>query len=315
VRHAEAGRTRADASYGRWQSEYARIRRLLPSGATDAQTHDQTYDQLKSAEAARDESRTSIELATAARAESAAQRDQAGVNVRVAEGKRKVAEADRERTAAVLQYARITAPFDGVVTRRGVDTGHFVQPSPGGSNPGVPLFVVVRTDPLRIFVDVPETAAAAVRDGAPARVRVQALQEEEFAGRVTRSSWALDNQTRTLRVQIDLPNKDGRLRPGMYASAALTVERPGALVLPAAALLVNEDQPTVLRVEDGKAVRTPVKLGARQGSLVEVIKKQAKPVRRGEPVVWESFTGREEIVVANPSALADGQAVGVRAGK
>ena len=75
------------------------------------------------------------------------------------------------------------------------------------------------------------------------------------------------------------------------------------------------DQPTVFRVEDGKAVRTPVKLGARQGPLVEVIKKQAKPARRGEPITWESFTGQEEIVVANPSALADGQAVGVRAGK
>jgi hypothetical protein len=96
----------------------------------------------------------------------------------------------------------------------------------------------------------------------------------------------------------------------MYASAVLTVERPGALVLPAAALLVHEDQPTVFRVEDGEAVRTPVKLGARLGPLVEVIKKQAKPARRGEPITWESFTGQEEVVVANPSALAYGQAVG-----
>jgi RND family efflux transporter MFP subunit len=196
-----------------------------------------------------------------------------------------------------------------------VDTGQLVQASgSGGSNTsgGVPLFVVVRTDPLRFFVDVPEAVAGMVKDGLPAHVRVQALQEQEFEGKVTRTSWALDNRTRTLRAQIDLPNKDGVLRPGMYASAIVAVERQGGLTLPAAALIAQDDQPAVLRVEDGKAVRTPVKLGVRQGARVEVLKKQTHVAQRGESTPWESFTGTEEIVTSGPSGLADGQAVRIQ---
>lgn len=145
-------------------------------------------------------------------------------------------------------------------------------------------------------------------------MRVQSLQDQEFSGRVTRSSYALDDQARTLHAEIDLPNPDGRLRPGLYAVARLTVERPGALMLPAAALLTQDDQPAVMRVESGKAVRTPVRLGVRQGLFVDVLKKQTRPPRGGEPAAWEDFTGSEEIVSSSPAALTDGQAVRVGAG-
>ena len=148
----------------------------------------------------------------------------------------------------------------------------------------------------------------------PAQVRVQALQEQEFSGRVARSSYVLDNQARTLHTEIDLPNADGRLRPGLYAVARLTVERPGVLMLPAAALLTQDDQPAVMCVTDGKAVRTPVKLGSRDGAFVEVLKKQTKPPQHGEPALWEDFTGSEEMATSVPAALTDGQAVRVQAG-
>ena len=182
----------------------------------------------------------------------------------MAEAKADSAEADRKQTAALLDYTKIKAPFDGVVTRRNVDIGWLVQ-APTGAAPAAPLFVEDRTDTVRVFLDVPEADAAQVADGMPARVRVQALQEQEFSGRVTRSSYVLDNQARTLHAEIDLPNSDGRLRPGLYAVARLTVERPGALMLPAAAVLTQDDQPAVMRVESGKAVRTPVKLGVTAG--------------------------------------------------
>jgi multidrug efflux pump subunit AcrA (membrane-fusion protein) len=297
---AEAGQIRADASYARWQSEYDRVRRLLPRGAVDESTADQTRDQLKSAEAARDESR--------------ALRDRAASTVKVNEARRRVAEADRRYTVALLEYTQVRAPFDGVVTRRPVDVGHLVQPSAGPAS-GTPLFVVVRTDPVRIFVDVPEADAVFIHDGTPARVGVQALSEQEFEGRVRRSSWVLDNQARTLRVQIDLPNPDGRLRPGMYATARLATERPGVLTLPASAVLTLDDQPSVFRVEDGKALRTPVKVGMRQGERVEVLQKQTAPARRGEPGAWARFTGGEEVVLRHPVVLQDGQEVRGRSGE
>jgi multidrug efflux pump subunit AcrA (membrane-fusion protein) len=307
---AEAGRTRAESNYVRWEAEYGRIRRLLPTGGATQSDMDATTDSFKSAEAARDENRANIQLATAAVDASKAQRDQAAASVKVAQARTRAADADRRHTLAMLDYTQVRAPFDGVVTRRAVDVGHLVQPpSTAGT---APLFVVTRTDPVRIFVEVPEADAALVKDGTPAVVRVQALQEQEFAGRVTRSSFVLDAQSRTLRAQIDLPNADGRLRPGMYATARLTVERPGALTLPASAVLVQEDERAVLRVESGRLVRMPVKLGLRQGDRVEVIQKQTAPPRHGAPAAWGALTG-DEVIAGQPGSLADGQAVRGRA--
>jgi multidrug efflux pump subunit AcrA (membrane-fusion protein) len=245
----------------------------------------------------------------AARAESAAQVEKAKADVTVAEARLGVAEADERRLAAMLAYAQITAPYDGVVTKRLVDIGHLLQPTGAQADNGRPLFAVVRTDPVRIFVDVPEADAALVRPGTPARVLVQALQEREFEGRVTRSSWVLDTQTRTLRTQIDLPNPDGLLRPGMYATARVTAEQPDALTVPAEAVIHRDDQSFVVRVEEGKAVLTPVKLGRRQGQRIEVLTKQTRPPGSDGRRVWESFTGSEEIVRSNPTSLAEGQPV------
>jgi len=306
VRLAEAGKTRAEASLVRWHSEYERAQRMLRNQAIDQQTVDQTLDQLKSAEAAKGESAAGIQAAESAKAEAVAQRDRAEADVEVARAKLKVAEADRAHAAALLEYAHVKAPFDGVVTRRFVDTGHLLQASSG------PIFQLVRTDPVRIFVDVPEADAAQVHVGTPAVVRIQALQDQELPGKVTRFSWALDAQTRTLRAQIELPNKDGALRPGAYATARLTVERPNVLTVPASAVLTQNDPPLLVCVESGKAIRVPVELGPRHGPSVEVLRKQTHPARRGELAVWEHFTGLEEVVISKPASLTEGQSVRAR---
>jgi multidrug efflux pump subunit AcrA (membrane-fusion protein) len=307
VRLAVAGRTRADASLARWRSELERVRRMLRSGASDEQTLDQTMDQYKSAEAARGESAATIQSAEAAHGESLAQRDKAEADVAVAETKLRVAAADRARTAANLGYAEVRAPFDGVVTKKLVDTGAYLQATATGANAA--LFVVVRTDPVRIFLDVPEAAAAGVQKDMLVRIRLSALDDLEVEGKVTRFSWALDNQARTLHTQIDLPNEGGRLRPGMYATVRLTVDHPGAWTVPSSAVFVQDDQPYVVRVEKGKAARTPVKTGLQVGGRVQLLKKRMQAPRRGEPLVWEEVTGREEVVASNPAALADGQPV------
>jgi len=304
---AQAGKTRAEASMVRWQAEINRVRTLVRTRAMDDQSLDTTTDSFKSAEAAVAESKATILSADAARIESAAQRDKAIADVKVAESRLRVAKADRARTAATLGYATVRAPYTGVVTKRWVDSGAFLQPSASGS--GQTIFSVVRTDPVRIFVDVPESAAADVRPGMAARIRVQALAEQEVEGRVTRTSWALDPQARTLRTQIDLPNEDGRLRPGMYATARLLVEQRDLMTVPADAVLTLDDQPFVMRVEQGKALRTPVKTGVRQGSRLQVLKKQIRPAPSGEPIPWEDFSGSEEIVAANPGAFRDGDPV------
>ena len=145
-----------------------------------------------------------------------------------------------------------------------------------------------------------------VRDGGTVQVRVQALWDREFSGRVARSSWLLDNQTRTLRTEIDLSNSEGHLRPGMYATARLILEHPRALTVPSSAVLHQDDQDWVMQVVRGKAVHTPVKLGLRARDNVEVLREQVFPVSVGEPTAWEDSTGRELIVRENASTLSDG---------
>jgi multidrug efflux pump subunit AcrA (membrane-fusion protein) len=152
-------------------------------------------------------------------------------------------------------------------------------------------------------------AASSVRTVHPHWETLLQTIEQPFSGRVARSSWLLDNQARTLRTEIDLPNSEGNLRPGMYAPARLIVEHPRTLTVPSSAVFHQDDQDWVIQVVRGNAVRTPVKLGLRAGNNIEVLRKQIFPVSVGEPTAWEDFTGWELVVRENPSALADRQQV------
>lgn len=298
---AEARVSLADAVLDRWKAEFDRLEKLIQNKApVDQRTLDETRYQL--------------EAARAGRQEAVALKERAQSEVRVIQAKLQVAQAARRRVAALLDYAEIRAPFDGVIIKRHVDKGHYVQPPTGGSK-GDPLFVVVQTDPVRIFVDVPETDAVWIADGTPARVRVPALPGKEFEGRVARTAWALEPRSRTLRTEINIDNPRGELRPGMYAYATIQVEHPAAWTVPASSIVTLGDQQAfIYRVENGKALRLPVEVGLREGGLAEVVRKQSKPARNGDKAVWEELTGREEVVAGNAAALIDGQTISVNPG-
>jgi HlyD family secretion protein len=314
VREAEASRLRVQANHRRMKSQYERLAKVGQSGAIDRENVEETRYGLEAAEAALEEVEARIKSAQAVRDESRAKRDKAQADVSVAEAHLEVAKQNRDQVKALLQYTRLTAPFDGVVTRRHINTGDFVQPPTGGK--GEPLFVVERRDVMRIFVDVPESDAGWVQKGAAARVRVQALSGPEFVGEVARTSYSLDRTARTLLAEIDLPNPQDRLRSGMYASATITAAHPNVLTLPAAAVLTQGDvtqgyQTYCFLVEDGKARRTPIEVGARNAERVEVLKKQAKPGQAGS---WVDFTGEEVVIAGNLAGLSDGQAISLSPG-
>jgi multidrug efflux pump subunit AcrA (membrane-fusion protein) len=310
VEEAKAGIARAEANRNYWRSQSERMARLARgSGVVDKQSEEETANQLRSAAAALTEAAAKVESARGNQAEKEAAKDKAEADVRAAG-------ADRQRVAALAGYATLRAPYDGVVTERNVNAGQFVQPATGAR--GDVLFLVERTDPVRVFVAVPEADAVWVGVGAPARVRVQALLGQEFSGKVTRTAWSLNSTTRTLRTEIDLPNPDGRLRPGMYAYATVSGEYRDVLALPASAVVTQGDvnagyQTFCYVVEYGKVRRTPIDVGARNEELVEVLKKQTKPARPGDGPRWEPFTGEEEVVKGDLSGLKDGQAVEVGA--
>ena len=156
IQEVEAGLQRARANQKRWQLEYTRIAKLSRS-VLDTQTRDETLNQLDSASAGLKEAEARVVSAQAGLKEAEALRSKTQADIAAAD-------ADRGRMAALLGYAKLTAPYDGVVTRRNINTGDFVQPPTAGK--GEPLYVVERRDLMRVVVDVPEADAAWVGKGA-----------------------------------------------------------------------------------------------------------------------------------------------------
>jgi membrane fusion protein (multidrug efflux system) len=194
-----------------------------------------------------------------------------------------VAQAKLQRTRTLLQFARLTAPFTGVVTARFVDPGAFIPAATSGT-PAQSAAVVTLMDfsRLRIQVFVPEPEVPFITNGVPVLATVEELPGKTFKGSVTRYANALDEATKTMLTEIEMPNPTGDLRPGMYASVQLEVERKkDALLVPAQALSVEKGGASLFTVADGKAKKIPVRTGFNDGVNVEITD-GAKP---GQPVI------------------------------
>jgi RND family efflux transporter MFP subunit len=296
VQQAEAGIVRADGEWQRWKAEFARIQQLAEGGSVTKKLADETLNQLRAAEAAQKETVASVASARAGVTEAQANVQMAQADQGAAQARQRVAQANLARTKTMLGYTIIRSPFNGVVTQRHVDTGHFVQPASGSGNK--PLVVVARMDLVRIFADIPELEAALVdcgENGDKAVVQVQAQGDRQFEAKVARTSWALDAANRSLRIEIDIPNSDGLLRPGMYATATILLEeRADAMALPITAILREGKEAFCCRVESGKIARQPIELGLRFGDEVEVVSglepssvvvmARAESLSQGQPV-------------------------------
>lgn len=291
VQEIQSGIKRSEADVSRWQAEFARVEQLARERALTGSLVDETRSKLQAAEAGRDEVKAKVRSAEASLAEAKALLDKARSDLEAATSHIDVARFEAERAEAMEGYARIVAPYDGIVVKRGIDTGHLTTPGAAGE----PLFIVARSGIVTITVGVPETEAPFVNPNDQAKVRLQALEGKTFEGKVTRISWALDSATRTLRTEIDLPNADDMLRPGLYAYATIIAEEhKDVLTVPTTAVVSDAGKTFCVTVEDGHAKRKEVKLGLSDGKRTEVV----------------SGIGEGEMVVeANAASLTDGQAV------
>jgi RND family efflux transporter MFP subunit len=221
-----------------------------------------------------------------------------------------VAKANRDYSKTMLQYTEIRAPYDAVVTRRNLSVGDFVQPaSNGGSRQ--PLFVLSQIDPVRVFVNIPGSDAAWIKDGDPVTLQVQGAGGERLQGTITRNARSLDPQSRTLRTEIDLPNPQGKLLPGMYVQARIVVQHANVWTVPEAVILTEGYQAICYRVENGKAVRTPLQIGLKGGGIVEILMQQTPAESSATEGRWTPITPEEQIVLSSPTPLTNGQAVRV----
>ena len=192
-------------------------------------------------------------------------------------------------------YQSVIAPFDGVITARNVDVGSLVQ---ADATSGTFLFTLMQSDTLRIQLYVPQDEAFGIAPGVDAVIRVPELPGRNFPGKVTRIADALQPGTRTLLTEIDVPNPDHALSPGVYCTVELKIPRKTpSLVLPSEAIIFNAKGLSVAVVQDGAAHLHNVNVVRDFGTTVEV----NSGVKDGD-----------QVILAPPVDLAEGQKVNVR---
>jgi membrane fusion protein (multidrug efflux system) len=219
-------------------------------------------------------------------------------SIDTAKARAESAKASLERAETLLNYTKIAAPFAGTVTRRFVDPGAFV-PAATGSSPASNAAVLTIDDfnVVRVQIHVPETEVPLIKNGLPVKTSVDELPGKVFDGTITRSSQALDESTRTMLVEVDLKNDGGPLRPGMFATAKIAIEKhTNASLAPVEAVMVEKTGSSIFVVENGVTKKIPVKTGFNDGQNIEII---------------EPLTLPGEVVAVGKTPLANGQAVTV----
>ena len=169
-------------------------------------------------------------------------------------------------------FKNVTAPFEGTITKRTIDTGSLV--SQGSGTAGTALFSLAQTDPLRIFVDVPQSDAPLIEVGMDAKIFVLERANRDFTGVVTRTSGALDPTSRTLHVEVQIPNHDGALFAGMYGQVKFTVvDKSGPIVIPSDVFVFRPAGPQVAVVTNENKIHWQhIDVGRDFGNYMEVIK-------------------------------------------
>lgn len=206
----------------------------------------------------------------------------------------KEAQGEVGKYMAFEQYRKVTAPFAGVITQRHVDIGNLV--TAGSTAPTTMLYRMSQNNPIRVFVDVPQAAAPEMTVGSPVDVSVGGTGGRLFRGRITRTSDAVDPQSRTMKVEADIPNAAGALVPGLYIDATFHLRAKGAAEVPAAAIILRPQGTEVAVVEDGHVEFRPVTISQDNGTTVNL----ASGVRPGD-----------QVVLNINSQIADGNAVDV----
>jgi RND family efflux transporter MFP subunit len=299
LEEAKAQEVRYHADLDFRAAQYKRLAKLAQNKTVQPQLAEEAQLQHQSAVAA-------LTAAEAQTRTKKARLEATDADLKVAASRIKVAQADLHRVGTLLQFATITAPFDGVITKRWVDTGATVN------DPGTPLLTVMRSDMVRVVLQIPERDMAFVHVGGkphgPAKgnnvvLRFPALGTTfpagEFKGEITRLAAALDMTTRTMRAEVDLKNEGSHLRPQMTGTATvLLAEHDSVLTVPSSSLLRVGDTTFVYHLQDilGEPVRkqvqkAPVELGLDDGLRVEI--------RSG-------LTGNEQVIAKGNGVLRSG---------
>jgi RND family efflux transporter MFP subunit len=204
------------------------------------------------------------------------------------------AQANVQRLRQLEEFKRVVAPFSGVITRRNVDVGDLIDSSRV-------LFNLSQTDPLRVYISVPQAYSQLVKTGQEVVVTQGELRGQRFMGKVVRTSASVDTVTRTMQVEVTLPNREDRLMPGSYVQVALALKASQSLVVPTNTLLFRASGTMVAVVDaQGRVTLRKVSVGRNYGADFEVL---------------DGIGDTERLVLNPPDWMADGQVVVVAPNK
>jgi RND family efflux transporter MFP subunit len=181
------------------------------------------------------------------------------------------AKANLQQLEKIQGFQQILAPFAGKIAARNIDVGTLV--TAGTGNSGTPLFNLVQSDMLRVYVFAPQENALSIHEGLAAKILLEEYPGQEFDGKVTRTAGALDPQSRTMQVEVQVPNHDGKLYAGMYGQVKfLLVDQNAPIVVPANAFLFRKEGPQVATIENDDHIHWQnIRVGRDFGDRIEVI--------------------------------------------
>lgn len=297
LQQALASIDRADALLARWESEHSRTSELAEKGVVTKQLADETLSQYQAALAGKKEIVSLVESERAKLLEAQSQVGKAKADLEAANAKLAVAKSEHAQAITMAGYLKLLAPFDGVITSRSVDAGHYVQPA-GSDNR--PLLTISNSNRLRINIDIPESEAAFVDSGISGDtvdILIPSDPNRSIVGRVTRTSSILDSQSRCLPIQVELDNAEHKLIAGAFVQVkVLLQEKKDVLALPVGAIVKKNDEVHCCLIVDGKIEFRPIKLGLKVADDIEVV---------------SGLDGTETVVLARAGGLKAGQSVEV----
>jgi RND family efflux transporter MFP subunit len=253
IGRAESEVTRAQANHAALHEAYTRLDQASKQrpGLVAQQELDDAFAKDQNSEAQIDVAKAALEAA----------REQLGIS-----------KADDQRVHALSSYSVVTAPFDGVISRRYADTGSLIQAGTASNTQAMPVVRVAQSGLLRLRMPVPEADVPFIREGGEVQVRVQATAKT-FTGKLIRFTRALDTSTRTMLVEVDVPNPKLTLTPGMYAETMITLQqRNHVLAIPSQAVVRDGNQSYVLALDQANRVqKKTITLGIQGSDRTEIV--------------------------------------------
>jgi HlyD family secretion protein len=269
---AEVAQT--DAQLNADSSEFKRVTDLVAQKAVAARLLDEARQKLEASTSAKAAAQAALQSAVAAVTVAREKESVAKSSVAAAAAQTEVGRKQLEELAVLMSYSILKAPFNGVVTQRNVDPGDLVRNFQAASESSrAPLFEISHVAKVRVRVAIPENEAPLARVGNAVVLKLRALPDREFEGKISRLSRRLDESTRTMTIEVDLENTEGLLIPGMYGEATVDLqETPNALMIAATAVKFDKTgNSSVYVVEDGAIRVVPVETGYDNGRQIQIL--------------------------------------------